>query len=287
MNGRPTLAMTVDLEEWNHGLGLPAGEVRLEEGTDWLLEQFSRVGLRATFFVLGEAAERHPALVRRIAELGHEVGFHGAHHRFLHQVGPRAFAHELAQGLPRLEDLSGSPVRGYRAPFFSITRRTAWALPLLREVGLAYDASIYPGPNDRYGWWGAPLEPARLPCGLMVFPVPILHAVFPLAFSGGTYLRMLPWQIIRMGLKQERAHGRAGMVYVHPWEVAHKLRWVPTASLRANVTRHWSRRRMRGRLQSLLAEERERIGAMEDVLASRPSLPIWDPSGPVVRRTTG
>ena len=283
MKERPTLAMTVDLEEWNHGLGLPAGEVRLEEDTDWLLEQFARVGLRATFFVLGEAAERHPALVRRIAELGHEVGFHGAHHRFLRQVGPRAFAEELARGLPRLEDLSGSPVRGYRAPFFSITRRTAWALPILSEAGLAYDASIYPGPNDRYGWWGAPLEPARLPWGLVEFPVPLLHAAVPLAFSGGAYLRMLPWQMIRLGLRQERALGRAGMVYVHPWEVAGDLRRVPTASFRANLTRHWARRRMRERLQTLLAEEHQRMGAMVDVLASRSDLPIWDLGGPVSR----
>jgi peptidoglycan/xylan/chitin deacetylase (PgdA/CDA1 family) len=131
----------------------------------WLLER--------SFFVLGEVAEAHPALVRRIARAGHEIGFHGARHEFLASVGPARFAAELRDWLPRLGELAGAPVCGFRAPYFSLTPASAWALPLLAEQNLNYDASIYPARNDRYGWPGAPRTPARLAgSDLVLFPVP-------------------------------------------------------------------------------------------------------------------
>ncbi|HKE02189.1 MAG TPA: DUF3473 domain-containing protein [Planctomycetota bacterium] len=274
----PTLALTVDLEEWNDGLGLPPGEPRVEMDVAWLLEAFSAAGVRATFFVLGGVLDRHPGLVRGIAREGHEIGFHGARHVHLERVGAAAFDRELAEWLPRLEDVAGCAVAGYRAPFFSITRRTAWALEILSSRGIRFDASIYPGPNDRYGWWGAPREPVRLPGGLALFPVPVLHDAVPLAYSGGAYLRILPRWVVRWGLSRERARDRLGMVYVHPWEVSARRPDAGEASWRALVTRELRQRRMRACVCDLLTSEADRAAPMGEVLSARGELPTWDPT---------
>ena len=266
------MALTVDIEARHHGLGVPEGTDRVVQDTAWLLEQFALAGVTGTFFVLGEVAARHPALVQRIAAEGHEVGFHGATHRFLRDVGPRAFARELQVWRPRLEDLAGAPVRGYRAPCFSLTRETRWALPALAEAGFGFDASIYPGPNDRYGWVGAPRRPARVPAtGLAVFPVPLLRWP-PVAFSGGAYLRLLPERVVRGGLR-----GSPGMVYVHPWEVASRQPWDRRARLRLNLTRHAGRGGMRRKVAGLLESLAGRLGPMSEVLSGLEPLPPWSP----------
>jgi polysaccharide deacetylase family protein (PEP-CTERM system associated) len=273
------LALTVDLEEWHHGLLVPPGREQILQDTHWLLECFARFGVRATFFVLGEIAERYPRLVRQIAHEGHEIGFHGAAHDFLMDAGPTRFQRELQEWLPRLADISAERVFGFRAPFFSLTPRTSWALRLLADSGVAYDASIYPGLNDRYGWPGAPAIPVRLEgYDLILFPVPVLPKA-GIGFSGGAYLRLMPWRVVRRGMAAQRDRGEPGMIYVHPWEISERLPWERRASFRANLTRHLGRRRARPRLEALLDENRHRVGRMRDVLAPMTRLTSWDPYG--------
>src|SRR5207344_3434067 len=115
------------------------------------LARLAEAGTRATFFVLGHAAERHPELVREIASAGHEVGTHGWSHAFVYRMTPERFRAELARSIELLESLSGQRVIGHRAPFFSITRDSLWALDVMRECGIRYDSSIYPVMNYRYG----------------------------------------------------------------------------------------------------------------------------------------
>ena len=274
----PAVALTVDLEEWHHGLNRPAGREQVVADTGWLLDRFAQHDVHATFFVLGEVAATHPELVRRIMEAGHEIGFHGATHRFLAEVGPQAFAKDLEHWKPRLEELTGQSVRGFRAPFFSITPTTAWALPLLAEHGFAYDASIYPGRNDRNGWPGAPTTPVHVvSLNLLLFPVPLLHRWIPVGFSGGAYLRILPWPIVRWGLHQQQTAGRPGMIYVHPWEVSESLPRVRAKSLRGELKRHTGLTQMRGRVTALLTAEAARLSTMGAVLASMPNAPPWEP----------
>jgi polysaccharide deacetylase family protein (PEP-CTERM system associated) len=275
----PSIALTVDLEEWNHGLFIPPeGVRRVEEETHWLLQLFSEFNARATFFVLADIAIDHPELLARIAGAGHEIGFHGHEHIFLANVGPDAFARSLREWKPRLEDLVQSPIRGYRAPFFSVGPSTAWALPLLLEAGFEYDASIYPGPNDRYGWRDGPREPVFFEASdLVLFPVPLLHRRLPVAYSGGAYLRLLPSRVIAWGINRRIAQGRPGMIYVHPWEIAATAVRARRAPWRARLTRYPRQRAMRGRLRSLLADQEVRLGAMCDVIAGLRDLDRWYP----------
>jgi polysaccharide deacetylase family protein (PEP-CTERM system associated) len=275
----PALALTVDFEDSHHGLGVCKGSSNLEQDAEWILEQFERLGLRATFFVLSEVADSHPMLVRRIAAQHHEIAFHGPDHRYLHEYQPEEFARALEAALPRLEDCVGAKIRGFRAPYFSVVPQTRWCLDVLAAHGFDYDASIYPGPNDRYGWPGAPASPVRhAQTNLILFPVPLLHPRVPVAFSGGAYLRILPYWVVEWGFHRQERLGAPGMIYFHPWEISATLPWRHDATLRANITRHAFRPRLRPRLQQLLTSNAPCVGTMAAVIAGLGKLPSWNPA---------
>jgi polysaccharide deacetylase family protein (PEP-CTERM system associated) len=134
-------------------------ESRVAANTDRLLALFGEANVRATFFVLGWAAEREPAIVRRIADAGHEVASHGYGHRLVYDQSPEAFREDVRRAKEVLQAAAGRPVLGYRAPSFSVTDRSLWALDVLIEEGFAYDASIFPIRHDRYGIPSAPRAP--------------------------------------------------------------------------------------------------------------------------------
>ena len=277
MSPPPTLALTVDLEDAHHGLGVCSGASNLEQEVDWILDQFARLNVRATFFVLGEVADLHPLLVRRIATEHHEIAFHGSDHRHLRRVPRDEFTRMLEVALPRLEDCVGARIHGFRAAFFSIEPKTSWCLDVLASHGFQYDASIYPGPNDRYGWRSAPTSPVRhASTQLILFPVPMLHPRVPLAFSGGAYLRLLPFRVIEWGFQRQAEQQTPGMIYFHPWEISPTLPWRHDAALRANITRHAFRRRLRPRLEHLLASKAPMLGTMREVIAGLGMLPSWN-----------
>jgi polysaccharide deacetylase family protein (PEP-CTERM system associated) len=225
-------AMTVDVEEHFQVSGFE-GSVRREdweshpsrvsENTGRLLDLFDEVGIRATFFVLGWLGERHPALVRRIADRGHEIASHGYSHRLAYSQAQEEFRSETERSKRILEDASGRAIAGYRAASFSIDRRNLWALDVLAETGFTYDSSLFPVRHDRYGLPGAPRHPYRVRTrsGAQLTEIPpstlrFRNTVLPVA--GGGYLRLYPlaltsWAIAR--LERERL---PAVVYVHPWE---------------------------------------------------------------------
>jgi hypothetical protein len=193
---------------------------------------------------------------------------------------------QLTNWRRRLEDLVQKKVVGYRAPYFSISRANAWALAAISEAGFAYDSSIYPGFTDRFGWLGGPKFPVRLhDSKLVVFPVPTLGAALPIGFSGGGYLRLLPWFIVQWGFRRQFHRGFPGMIYVHPWEVDAtssdgnlKLNrngnggW---SSWRESVPGKWGRTRMRIRLEELLSAYRDSLAPMREVISSLHEIPQW------------
>ncbi|MGH9464567.1 MAG: polysaccharide deacetylase family protein, partial [Thermoanaerobaculia bacterium] len=145
----PIHALSVDVEDWYQGIEIPAErwpefERRLAPAMDKLLGLLDERGVRATFFVLGVVAEEHPEVVRRIAEVGHEVATHGYSHEKLYRMTPERFRGELRRSVRRLEDLCGTRVIGHRAAYFSITESSLWALDVLAEEGILYDSSIQP-----------------------------------------------------------------------------------------------------------------------------------------------
>ena len=129
----------------------PLAHAGIPQAVDTLLAIFEAHGVRGTFFVLGKLAERFPKLVAEIADAGHEVGSHGWSHRAVFQIGLEAFEDEVVRSVALLADITGKPVRGFRAPDFSITRRSLWALDVLVKHGLQYDSSIFPVELRRYG----------------------------------------------------------------------------------------------------------------------------------------
>ncbi|MBE3068690.1 MAG: DUF3473 domain-containing protein [Planctomycetes bacterium] len=236
MPGAPaagTHLLSFDVEEYFHveaaAAGLPrdAWETlprRLPPAVDLILRMLADRGASATFFILGWVAERDPALVRRIAACGHEIASHGMGHRMVGQVGPEAFARDVGESRRLLEDLAGRPVLGYRAPTFSVTHNTAWALDVLVAQGYRYDSSVFPIRHDRYGVPEAPRwsHTAVGPGGARILEIPPLTlrlagANWPV--GGGGYLRLLPVRIVESALRRAERGGHAAMLYLHPWEL--------------------------------------------------------------------
>ena len=217
-------AVTLDLEDWYHGIEQPFDTWprfadRLHVGTDTLLDILDQTGTKATFFVLGWVAEKHPTLIRRLAEHGHEIASHGHDHEKLYNTTPEALRQSLARAKHSAEDASGAAVVGHRAPFFSLTRASLWALDVLAELGFTYDCSVYPGSNWRYGIPGTPQHIYRVEgTPLTEFPVSTLALAGRRLGIGGAYFRLLPYRVTQGGVRALNDAGHPAMFYLHPWE---------------------------------------------------------------------
>jgi polysaccharide deacetylase family protein (PEP-CTERM system associated) len=225
-------ALTIDVEDYYHVSGFDhcvrrdqwqRYESRVVASARKVLDCLGAAGVQATFFVLGWVAQRHPRLVRAIRAAGHEVGSHSQGHRLVYDLSPRQFRTDLRASRDTLQDILGERVTAYRAPSFSITRRSLWALDVLAEEGFTIDSSIYPTHHDRYGIPGTPLEPHRIdrPAGsLWEFPPPVWRCLgYPLPVGGGGYFRLYPYPLTRLALRRINATGRPFAAYLHPWEL--------------------------------------------------------------------
>jgi polysaccharide deacetylase family protein (PEP-CTERM system associated) len=227
-------AMTVDVEDYFHVQAFASvvrhGDwelypSRVERNTLRLLEIFACRHVRATFFVLGWVAERHPGLVQAIGKAGHRIGCHGYAHRAIYQGNQTDFRDDLRRARQAIENIAGVAVTSFRAPSYSITARTLWALDILCEEGFEYDSSIFPVIHDNYGIPGAPRFPHikdSLSGGqIKEFPpstVRILGSNVPVA--GGGYLRLFPYRLTAWAIRHlNEAEQQPAMVYLHPWEL--------------------------------------------------------------------
>jgi polysaccharide deacetylase family protein (PEP-CTERM system associated) len=270
-------AMTVDVEDYFHvsvfdktvprtdweGL-----ESRVVTNTERLLDLFDEYAVRSTFFVLGWVAERHPALVRSIAGRGHELASHGYAHRLVYEQTPDAFRDDVRRSKSLIEDVSGRPVNGYRAPSFSVTEQSLWALDVLLEEGYRYDASIFPIRHDRYGIPDAPRWPhAMARAGGSLFEVPgstVRLGGTNLPVAGGGYFRILPYAWTRWGIRRVNREGQPAVFYLHPWEIDPRQPRLPAGLL--GRFRHYRNLHLtEARLRSLMRDFS--FGPLEAVLA--------------------
>ncbi|WP_373457163.1 XrtA system polysaccharide deacetylase [Methyloversatilis sp. XJ19-13] len=196
-------------------------ECRVERNVDRILALLDASGNRATFFTLGWIAQRHPAMVQRIARAGHEIASHGSAHLRATDQSPVDFLDDISRAKKLLEDITGVEVRGYRAPSFSIGHANPWALDCVAEAGYRYSSSIYPVKHDHYGMPDAPRFPFASRDGLMEVPVTTVRVGSRnLPAGGGGYFRLLPYVASRWLLQQvNRRDGRPAMFYCHPWEI--------------------------------------------------------------------
>lgn len=202
----------------------PSFEPRLDQSMDWLLETLARAGVTGTFFTLGWVARNRPGIVKRIAAAGHEVASHGFWHRRITTLSPAEFRQDLRDAKDALEQESGQPVRGFRAPSFSIVPGGEWALEILAEEGHTYDSSLFPFGRKGYGYPGVMLDPHTLvlPNGSSIyeFPMTMAHMLGrKVPASGGGWFRQFPYGITRLAFAQHSEAKMPGMFYIHPWEV--------------------------------------------------------------------
>jgi polysaccharide deacetylase family protein (PEP-CTERM system associated) len=188
-----------------------------------LLDLLERHRARGTFFTLGVVAERHPRIVRAIAERGHELASHGWDHTPVWTLGADGFRADVRRARHALEQAAGRRVRGYRAPNYSIRPDTPWAFAILHEEGFVYDSSVYPVVHDRYGFPDAPRFPHVVRAAdVELWEVPVGTARFAgtnLPFGGG-FLRLLPLPLVRAAIASiNRVDRRPAVLYVHPWEL--------------------------------------------------------------------
>jgi polysaccharide deacetylase family protein (PEP-CTERM system associated) len=277
-------AMTVDVEDYFQvqafAQAVPRASwdgfaSRVEANTDRILAQFEAAGVHATFFTLGWIAERHPALVRRIVAQGHELASHGWDHTRADSQDPETFRADVTRTRALLEDVGGVRVAGYRAATFSIGARNLWAFRVLEETGHLYSSSVNPIAHDLYGMPDAPRSPFR-PDGGALWEIPMTTVR---AFgrnwpcSGGGYFRLLPKALYRAGLRRvNRAEGRSGIFYFHPWEVDPGQPRIEGCGWKSRVRHYTNLSRMAPSLERVLRDFRwDRMDrAFADVLSPGP-----------------
>jgi polysaccharide deacetylase family protein (PEP-CTERM system associated) len=234
---------------------------RLGPSTHWLLDLLEGFDTRATFFIVGQIARHNPGLVKAIARAGHEVASHGWDHRRVHNFTPESFRADVSQSKDALEQVSGQPVLGYRAPTFSIVRETAWALDVLAELDFAYDSSIYPVRHDRYGVPRAPRSPflaqGQEHSILELPPATLRFLGVNAPMGGGGYFRLFPLFFTEWAIRQmvRDTVPALAMLYFHPWEFDPDQARLPLGRL-SRFRTYVGIGRSRRRLAALLARHR-------------------------------
>ncbi len=281
-------ALTIDLEDWSDTQAvrqrgpaeLPA---RIAESTPLLLDLLQRCGARATFFILGGIAAKHPALVRRIAAAGHRIGSHGLSHRPIGQLGPEGLRRELLDTRSALQDAIGAPVQAHRCPSWSLRPATLWALPVIADCGFRFDASLSPGGTPLIGTPGVPGGPHRVRLAdgreLREFPMSVTTGWVRLPFSGGFFLRTLPPGWVTRWVRRFERHRTPTVVYAHPWEFDPGT---PRVSLRQpwHFLQHHGLAGMTPRFAALLG--RHRFAPLEEVAdtIAWERMAVWQAPGP-------
>ncbi len=222
-------AISIDVEEYFQVTGFDgviekdswdSVPSRLHIGMDRILAILDRYNVKATFFFLGWIAERHPEMVKRVAEGGHEIGIHSYDHTLIYKQTPEKFEEDIARSLAILREHYQGDILGFRAPTFSVVKDTLWALDVLKKLGFKYDSSIFPFRRNRYGIEDAPTKPYTLDNGLVEFPMSTLEVFGKrIPVCGGGYFRLYPYTMTKYAIETlNKKHNQPAMVYLHPWE---------------------------------------------------------------------
>ena len=276
-------AFTVDLEDWYHPefvtKFVPAHQRKdqVEDAVKPLLELLDKYNVSATFFVLGQVAERHPELIKKIYEKGHEIASHSYSHKCLHELGKEKFEYDIRKSTNILESIIKEKIIGFRAPSYSIDRNTAWALDVLENSGYKYDSSIFPirfRKKSLYGVRNVPLYPYS-PSNeditkesddreIIEFPLSVVKfAGIKIPVAGGAYLRLFPAWFLRLAITKINKEKRPAIIYVHPWETYEKTPMIKLPFPYSQITYYGINSALK-KVESLL--KTFRFGTAEDAL---------------------
>lgn len=242
--------MSVDVEDYYHVSAMegvvsrdawPTCESRVVDSTIRVLDLLAEHRVTATFFILGWVADRYPALVQRIVAAGHEIASHSYWHRLVYTLTPETFREDLHRAKVAIEDAAGIAVCGYRAPSYSITEKSLWALDVLIDEGYAYDSSIFPIRHDRYGIPSAPRQAHRITRNggsLLELPATAGRVGSLAVAVGGGYFRILPYACTRWAIQQLNDDRQPAVFYIHPWEFDPEQPRLPASAL--SQMRHYT-----------------------------------------------
>ncbi len=259
------LAPQIDRATWDER------PCRVERNVGRLLDLLQRNQAHATFFTLGWIAQRYPQLVREIVAAGHELASHGFDHLRASEQTVGAFRHDVGRAKRLLEDIAGQPVRGYRAPSFSIGYTNPWAFDVLVEEGYCYSSSVYPIAHDHYGMPDAPRFAYQARPKLFEIPITTTRLLGRnLPAGGGGYFRLAPYRMSRWAVERvNRVDRRPAIFYMHPWEIDPEQPRIPGTNLKTRFRHYVNLGRTEQRLSRLLRDFR--WGRMDDVFGLRPA----------------
>jgi polysaccharide deacetylase family protein (PEP-CTERM system associated) len=210
-----SISVTLDVEDLrpsNHF------EDRSKLMAEKVLDLFDQMSIRATIFIVGDVAQKHPEIIEKAVKDGHEIGLHSHKHIPLELLNPDEFERELTAAKTLLQGISGQKIDGFRAPTMSLTHKTRWAIPILQRVGFNYSSSVLPAKNPLYGWDGLPRHPFRWLDSVIEFPCPVTNILgFTIPYLGGAYFRLFPSVVRKMGVRRSSSE-EALWTYCHPWE---------------------------------------------------------------------
>lgn len=226
--------LTIDVEDWFCDLKFNLWKKlkdRIVQNVEKILNILEDKNAKATFFIVSYFAQKYPELIERIRNHNHEIASHGYYHLPINELTPLQFKNDLIKSKNILEKICGEKIIGYRAPFFTITEKTSWALDILKKMGFKYDSSIFPFKIYKYGIPNSPIFPYRinsteikksdknesfLEFPLSVYQIPIIKKNIPIA--GGFYLRFFPYYFISYAIKKINEKKHPAVIYTHPWE---------------------------------------------------------------------
>ncbi|MEZ5710785.1 MAG: DUF3473 domain-containing protein [Blastomonas sp.] len=263
-SGRIVSGLSVDVEEWFQ-VGAFENTIarddwdsigsRVSDNCGRVIDLFDAWGVKATFFTLGWVAERNPALIRRIVDAGHEIASHGWDHRRVFTMDADEFRADIIRARAAIEDAAGVQLRGYRAPSFSIDRRTPWAHEVLAEQGYAYSSSVAPIAHDHYGWPDAPRFAWQPVDGSPMIEIPVTTVRLGrrnFGAGGGGFFRILPYGLSRWAIARvTRSEAQPAIFYFHPWEIDPGQPFRGDAPLRSRLRHYTGLDAMAGKLERL------------------------------------
>lgn len=251
-------AFTVDLEDWYHGIGIPLSEwhkyeKRLMIGHEKILNLLKKYKVKATFFVLGKVIEEYPQIIKELIDEGHEIGCHSYSHTELFYLNETDFENEIKKCAALLKPFA-KDYTGFRAPYFSIEKRSWWALEVLKRNDFYYDASIYPGDNKRTGIVNYKKHIHQIENnGLWEAPITTFKFLNMDAALGGAYFRILSYKMFSNKLRKINENS-AGIFYIHPWELDERHPYLSFLSARRRIPHYWNLKSTEQKLEKLLSE---------------------------------